>query len=236
MHFHIITLFPESFSYLDHSILSRAQKNKKITVRFYNPRDFISRPPSLKYQQIDDKPYGGGPGMVMKAEPILKAVDKVRGRRRSVKIIVFSPGGKQFDNRYARKLVRNYKDVILIAGHYEGVDERVVRALKAEKISIGPYILTGGELPAMVVIDAMARQISGVLGKEVSLEETRIASSQVFTRPEVFEYKGKKYRVPNILLSGDHKKIAAWREAHRRVSPPKDAGREEWRRKRAKKL
>ena len=209
MTFHIITLFPESFSYLEQSILGRAQKNKKIRVKFYNPRDFVND----KHRIIDDKPYGGGPGMVMKAEPILKAVDVIRGRKKSIKIFVMSPDGKQFDAKYAKDIAKR-KDIILISGHYEGIDERVVKVFKAEKISIGPYILTGGELPAMVIVDAVARQITGVLGKEESLEESRTASSEVYTRPEFFSYKSKKYKVPKVLLSGDHKKIEDWREKH----------------------
>jgi len=230
VNFHIVTLFPESFSYLRESILARAQKKKRVTIKFYNPRDFTTD----KHRITDDKPYGGGPGMVMKAEPILKAVKRARGRKKLFKTIVFSPHGKQFDNRYAKKLATNYKDLILIAGRYEGVDERVVKILKAEKISIGPYVLTGGELPAMVVIDAITRQISGVLGKALSLEEERVASKEVYTRPEVINYKGKKYRVPKVLLSGDHKRIAAWREAHRRALLSKDAGWEEWRKQKKK--
>ena len=124
-----------------------------------------------------------------------------------------SPDGKQFDAKYAKDIAKR-KDIILISGHYEGIDERVVKVFKAEKISIGPYILTGGELPAMIIIDAVSRQIIGVLGKKESLEESRTASSEVYTRPEVLKYKGSKYCVPAVLLSGDHKKIEDWREKH----------------------
>jgi len=201
-------MFPESFSYLDQSIPGRAIKNKKVSVKFYNPRDFTMD----KHRVTDDKSYGGGPGMVMKAEPILKAVRKAIGRKKKIKIILMAANGRQFTNHYAHKISKNYKDIVLIAGHYEGVDDRVAKILKAEKISVGPYILTGGELPAMVVIDAVIRQISGVLGRRESLEETRTASPEVYTRPEIIEYKGKRYRVPKLLLSGDHKKIEEWRE------------------------
>jgi len=218
--FHIITTFPEMFdSYLGESILKRAIKNKKIAVKFYNPRDFAGD----RHKKTDFKPYGGGPGMVMKAEPILKAVAKARGRKQKVKIILFSPNAKQFDTRYAEKLSKGYKDIILIAGRYEGIDARVKRALKSgarnskseisvEEVSVGPYTLTGGELPAMIVVDAVSRRIKGVLGKDESIEEKRIASKDVYTRPEVLEHKGKKYRVPKVLLSGHHKNIDSWRE------------------------
>ncbi len=209
MTFHIITLFPDSFSsYLESSMLARAISGGKVKVKFYNPRDF-----SLdKHKEVDDKPYGGGPGMVIKALPVLKAVEKARGKKKKVKVFLFSPGGKLFDNKKAQVVVRDYKDVILICGRYEGIDSRVKKILKAEEISIGPYVLTGGELPAMIVVDVMARHLPGVLGNSGSIEENRIASHEMYTRPEVLEYKGKKYRVPKVLLSGDHKKIDQWRE------------------------
>ncbi|MEX0933639.1 MAG: tRNA (guanosine(37)-N1)-methyltransferase TrmD [Candidatus Paceibacterota bacterium] len=206
--FHIITLFPESFSYLDSSMLARAKKKKKIAVKFYNPRDFTTK----RHGKVDDKPYGGGPGMVMQAEPILKAVEKATGRKKKVKLIILSPDGKAFSGKEAIKLAKNYKNVILIAGHYEGIDERLAKALKVEKVSIGPYTLTGGELPAMVVVDAVAREIAGVLGSAESREHTRIASPEVYTRPEIITFKGKNYKVPKVLLEGNHKKIDEWRQ------------------------
>ena len=209
MTFHIITIFPEMFrSYVDESILLRAQKKKLIGIKLYNPRDFTKD----KHRSVDDKPYGGGPGMVMQAEPILSAVAKARGRKKNVKVIMFSPGGKQFTNAYAKNLSKKYTDVILIVGRYEGIDTRVKKALRAEEVSIGPYVLTGGEVPAMVVVDAVSRQIPGVLGHAESLEEKRIASSEMYTRPEAIKYKGKNYKVPKVLLSGDHKKIEEWRK------------------------
>ena len=206
--FSIITLFPDILKdYAGESILCRAQKSKKVKITFSNPRDFAKD----KHKKVDDKAYGGGPGMVMKAEPVLRAVQKVVGNKKS-KIIILAADGKQFTNAYAQKLARQYKSIVLIAGHYEGIDERVRKILKAEKISVGPYIVTGGELPAMIVVDAVARQIPGVLGKEESIEEKRIASGEVYTRPEIFEFKKKKHRVPKVLLSGDHKKIIEWRK------------------------
>ncbi|MBI1998874.1 MAG: tRNA (guanosine(37)-N1)-methyltransferase TrmD [Parcubacteria group bacterium] len=212
LRFHIITLFPESFSYLGESIIGRAIENKKIVVSFSNPRDFTRD----KHRITDDKAYGGGPGMVMKAEPVLKAIDKAIGKKKNALVIMFTPSGEQFKNEMARDIAENKKDVVLVCGHYEGVDERVVEALRergieVRKVSVGPYVLSGGELPAMVVVDAVARQIPGVLGKSESLEESRAASPEVYTRPESFTYKKKTYRVPEVLRSGDHKKIEEWR-------------------------
>lgn len=209
MRFHVITLFPEACtSYLKTSIIGRAIKDKKITVMFYNPRDFTKK----KHRHVDQRPYGGGPGMVLEAESVLKAVQKSTnyGRRMSI-IYFFDRSGKEFTNTDARKVARSKKDIVLICGHYEGVDARVQKILKAKKISIGKYTLTGGELPAMVVIDATARQIPGVLGKFESIEEERVSSSEVYTRPEVLVWEGKKYRVPKVLLSGNHEKINAWK-------------------------
>ena len=208
MTFHIITLFPASFdSYLNESIIARAIKDKKIKVKFYNPRDFAKNK-----RQVDDRPYGGGPGMVIKAEPVIKAIQKAKGQKKKVKIISLSPSGKQFDNTYAKKLTKSYKDVIIVAGHYEGIDARVKKVFKTDDLTIGPYVLTGGELPAMVIMDTTARQIKGVLGDIESLEENRVSSSEFYTRPESFKYKKKNYKVPKVLLSGHHKEIEEWRE------------------------
>ncbi len=217
MKFHIITIFPESFdSYLNESILGRAIKNKKIEVKFYNPRDFVKTVSDKKkpYKRVDEKPYGGGPGMVMEAIPILKAFEKAKkGIRKPPKIILFSPSGKNFTNTYAENLSKKYSDVILICGRYEGIDARVKKILKAEEVSIGDYVLTGGEIPAMAVIDAVSRRIKGVLGTFESVEEKRISSSEVYTRPEVLKYKGKNYKVPKVLLSGNHAKIEDWKKS-----------------------
>ena len=208
MTFHIITLFPHAFrSYLGESILKRAIEDKKISVKFYNPRDFTKD----KNKRIDRAPYGGGPGMVIQAEPVIRAIASIQAKKS--KIIWLTPNGKQFTNQTARKFANKKQDLIIICGRYEGIDARVKSAFgrKVEEISVGPFVLTGGELPAMVIIDAIARQIPGVLGDENSLEENRIASPDVYTRPEVFKYKGKNYRVPKILLSGHHQKIEKWR-------------------------
>ncbi len=207
MNFYIISIFPNSFkSYLSESIILRAIKNGLIRVNVLNPRDFSTD----KHRKVDDTPYGGGPGMVMKAEPILKAVSKVK-KTKSL-IFILSPRGEQMTNGLAKKIAESKKDIILISGRYEGIDHRVKKILKAKEISIGPYVLTGGELPAMVFIDAVTRQIKGVLGKEASLEEKRIASGEVYTRPEVFKWKGKRHSVPKVLISGHHAKIEEWRK------------------------
>ena len=236
-------------SYLSESILARAIKEKRIKVNFVNPRKFVSGKYRKKWPdgnisaQIDERPYGGGPGMVMMAEPILKAVESVikksqtktgPERSRRIKIINFVPSGKKFDTAYAKKTVSKYTDIILICGRYEGIDARVdiiLRkaqdvSLKFDAISIGDYVLTGGELPAMILVDCISRQVAGVLGNFDSREEERISSSEIYTRPEVLEWssgvrqdltqknkKVKKYKVPKVLLSGDHKKIEEWKKS-----------------------
>jgi len=225
--FHIITLFPETFSsYLGESILARAQKEKHIAVKFYNPREYVAptKTQSQKdapYLRVDDKPYGGGPGMVMQALPVIKAIEKAVANAkktsktkiaRKIKIIFLAPSGKQFDTTYAKETAKKYEHIIIVSGRYEGIDARIKKIFKMEDVSVGPFVLTGGELPAMIIIDCISRQIKGVLGDINSLEETRSASSDVYTRPEVLEYKGKKYRVPKVLLSGNHAAIEEWRK------------------------
>ena len=241
MNFDIITIFPKIFeNYLNESILKRAQKKKLIKVEIHNLRDFTkdkhrkpqSRASSLR-DRVDDRPFGGGPGMVMQIQPIIKAVEFAKskinppagGQKSKIKVILFTPDGKQFDNKTAADLAEKYDNLILICGRYEGIDGRVkkvIRNLKLEisELSIGHYVLTGGELPTMVLIDAVSRQIPGVLGKIESLEEKRHGIGMpVYTRPEIFIYKGKKYRVPKILLSGNHKKIEEWRKKHLTPDP-----------------
>lgn len=220
--FHIISLFPRAFdSYINESILKRAQEKKLISIKFYD----VHAHGEGKWRKVDGRPYSGGPGMVLLAAPLLKAVEKARGRtnaKKKFKIIIFSPGGKNFTNTLAKGLVeKKYTDIILICGRYEGIDARVKKILKAEEVSTGDYVLTGGELPAMVFMDAVSRQIKGVLGKFESLEENRLSSHEVYTRPEVLEYKKKKYRVPKVLLTGDHKKIEEWKHnsVHKVKSP-----------------
>jgi len=215
MRFHVITIFPDIFdSYMNESIIGRAKEKKLIDIKFYNPRDFIKGPKN-NYRPVDDRPYGGGPGMVMRAEPLIKAIEKSLSKikdKKKVKIINFSPSGKKFTTEYAKNSVKKYTDIIFICGRYEGIDARIDKIFKTENISIGDYVLTGGELPAMVLIDSISRQIKGVLGKFESLEEERISSSEVYTRPEVLKYKNKNYKVPKVLLSGNHKEIEEWKK------------------------
>ncbi len=219
MHFHVVTLFPEVCkAYTDASVLGRAQKTdkgkgakvrgKKIEVSYYNPRDFAGD----KHNKADDRPYGGGPGMVMKPEPVLAAVAKAVGKKKTKpKIIIMSPRGTLFTQEIAKKLAKE-KDIVLISGRYEGIDARVKEILKAEEISVGEYVLTGGELPALTLIDAIARHVPGVLGESDSIEESRITNGTAYTRPETLVWKKKKYEVPEVLKTGDHKKIEQWRD------------------------
>ena len=225
MNFDIITAFPEAFFYLNSSLLKRAQEKKLISVKIWNLRDFTND----KRKTIDDRPFGGGPGMVLKIEPLYKAIKKIKKGKGIV--ILTDAGGKQFNQDLAKKFSKE-KQIIIICGHYEGIDERIKKFVDIQ-VSIGPYILTGGELPAMTIIDAISRHIEGVLGNSESLEEYREQygarimparsaecakkdigrSVAVFTRPEIFETKdGKKLKVPKVLLSGDHKKISEWRD------------------------
>lgn len=211
MHFHIVTIFPQSFeSYFGASILKRAIADKKIKVSFYNPIDFLKGK-----DRIDDRPYGGGPGMVMRAEPILKAIQKAVGKKKDFKIIFFTPSGENFTNTKAKEYSLETKNLIMICGRYEGIDARVLDIFPCEKISIGDYVLTGGELPAMIVADAVSRQVKGVLGDFDSLEESRASSPLVYTRPDVLKYKSKEYTVPEVLKNGNHKEIDKWRGSQR---------------------
>jgi len=227
MTFHIVTLFPGAFdSYLGESILKRAIEDKKIRVKFYNPRDFADD----KWSRVDRAPYGGGPGMVIQAMPVALAIEsalklcgkenkkksKKENQKLNVKIIYFSPNGKQFDTAYAKTTAKKYNHIIFVCGRYEGIDARVKKIFKMEEVSVGPFVLTGGELPAMIMIDSISRQIPGVLGDFNSLEENRISSPDSYTRPEIVEYKKKKYRVPKVLLSGNHKLIDEWRNNKKR--------------------
>lgn len=240
MKFDIITIFPNIFSsYLKESILKRAQEEKIIKIQTHNLRDFIKdkhRKVALRQAQgnleprrkIDDRVYGGGPGMVLKAEPIIKAIQFLKPKNKKSKIIIFSPAGKQFDSKIASQLAKNYDHLILICGRYEGIDERIKKVFNDshfdfQELSIGPYVLAGGEIPALVLVDAVSRYLPGVLGKYQSLEDKRYGVGvPVFTRPEILEWslpgqgkKNKKYPVPKVLLSGDHKKIEEWRKKHK---------------------
>ena len=220
--FHLITLFPESFeSYLNASIIKRAQEKGKISIKYYNPRDFAvgkngKKAKTYAERRVDNRPYGGGPGMVIEALPVIKAIDKAVGQKvkrskgQKVKIVFFSPAGKQFSNEMADDF-KKYTDIVFVCGRYEGIDARVKKVFPMVDVSVGPYVVTGGELPALISIDAITRRIPGVLGDDLSVEEMRVASPDVYTRPEVIEYKKKKYRVPKVLLSGHHAKMDEWK-------------------------
>jgi tRNA (guanine37-N1)-methyltransferase len=215
MKFHFLTIFPEMISsYIGESILKRAGEKKLVSFEVKNIRDYTTD----KHGKVDERPYGGGPGMVMTPEPILRAFGKLKMKKGGkVKVIQLSPSGKLFDNATAKKMAKLYTDIVFVCGRYEGVDDRVRKILKADEYSIGPYTLTGGELPALAMTDAIARQIPGVLGKGESVEENRIASPRVYTRPETLVYKGKKHKVPAVLLGGDHKKIDEWRKGQQKA-------------------
>jgi tRNA (guanine37-N1)-methyltransferase len=209
--FHIVSLFPDSVdSYINESIIKRAQEKKLIKIKKYNIRNFATG----KHRKTDDRPYGGGPGMVLYAEPILKTIKSIRHQDKNKKplIVITSPAGEQFTNKMADNWVKKFTDIIIICGRYEGIDARVKKILKAKEITIGPYILTGGELPALVMVDTITRRVPGVLGKLESLEENRVSSSEVYTRPEVLSWQGRNYKVPTVLLSGHKAKIDEWRK------------------------
>ena len=219
MRFDIITIFPEIFSsYLNESILKRAQKKNLVNFKIHNLRDFTND----KHQKVDDRPYGGGAGMVLMADSIVRAVKNIKKQKNS-KIIILSPKGKQFNQKMAYDWSRKYSQLILISGRYEGIDERAKKILRADEVSIGPYVMTDGDVGIMAIVSAVVRLIPNVINfdslkdesffRKVVKEEAETGELEYphYTRPEIFEYKGKKYRVPKILLSGDHKKIKEWR-------------------------
>ena len=209
MEFHVITLFPEMLAALDAGLIGRARQQGIIAVHAHNLREYGLG----NYRQVDDTPYGGGSGMVMRPEPIASAIDAVIAERPDLLKILMTPQGERFDQPMAREFVQHRGGLLFIAGRYEGVDERT-HALVDREISIGDYVLSGGEMAAMVVIEAVARLVPGVVGNPESLEEESFGNGNLleypqYTRPE--EFRGM--RVPEILLSGDHGKIRAWREA-----------------------
>jgi tRNA (guanine37-N1)-methyltransferase len=207
MRFEILTLFPGMFSSpFGESILGRAIEKGLIQIRIVNIRDFATD----KHQVVDDAPYGGGQGMVMKVEPIARAIEEVRSGAPSARVIYLTPQGRPFDQDRARELASCGR-LILLCGRYEGIDERVREQFVDEEISIGDYVLTGGELAAMVVIDAISRLLPGVLGSDRSAAEDSFFNSLLeypqYTRP--FDYRGSL--VPEVLVSGNHQSIARWR-------------------------
>ncbi len=224
LRFHIISIFPKTVElYVNESILKRAQESGHISVQYYNPIDFIQkRQDGSTLKRVDDKPYGGGPGMVIRAEPILKALDLIVGRKKNVLIIHLAPRAELFTNSIAKEIAINHtqkriKDVVIVCGRYEGIDSRVEEAYPGVRYSIGDFVLTGGEVAAMVIIDSISRQIDGVLGDSDSREEEREASSKYYTRPEVLVHKKKKYKVPDVLLSGNHAEIKKWQQKNHKA-------------------
>lgn len=217
MKFDIITIFPKIFeSYFSESIIKRAQDGKFIDIQIHNLRDFASG----ARKTVDDTPYGGGAGMVLKIEPIFNCLRTIKSkvesaswrRKSKVRVILFSAKGKRYTQRDAKRLAK-YDNLILICGRYEGVDERVAENLADEEISIGDFVLTGGEIPAMVVVDSITRLLPGVLGNSESIEieshgKKGYLEYPQYTKPEKF----LDWNVPEILLSGNHKKISEWRE------------------------
>jgi len=210
MHFDIITIFPEIFnSFLKESLLAKAQEKKIIKINIHNLRKWAGG----KHQVVDDSPYGGGPGMVVRADIIARAISKIKNKKSKSRTILFSPVGKKFTQKDAQRLSK-YNQLVFTCGRYEGVDYRVEKYMADEIFSVGDYVLSGGEIPAMIVVEAVSRLVKGVLGKEESIEEKRYGVGvPVYTRPEAVIIKGKKRAVPKVLLSGDHKKIAEWRRA-----------------------
>lgn len=217
MIFHILSVIPHVLdAYVNESIVGRAQKKKLLSVKTYNIRTWAID----KHKKVDDRPFGGGAGMVLKVDPIYRAVASIRaaiarGRKKTkTRVILFSTRGALFTQEKATQLSK-YNHIILICGRYEGVDERVARYIADEEISLGEVVYSGGEIPALAVVDAVARKIPGVLGKYESLEEIQ-GSYPTYTRPEIFipdsKNKKKKWVVPSVLRSGHHKHIEEWRK------------------------
>lgn len=211
MIFDIITIFPHLLdSYLEDSILKREIKKGIIKVRFHDIRAYSKD----RHKKVDQSPYGGGAGMVMTAQPLYDCITSVKKKNRGARVVYLTPQGKLFDQKMAQRLARGKKGLILVCGRYEGIDERVRELCIDEEISIGNYVLTGGELPAMVVVDAVTRLLPGALGNKDSAKEDSFSTSlggkkeyPHYTRPPVF----KGLKVPDILLSGNHAKISEWR-------------------------
>lgn len=208
MKIQIISLFPEMFSALtEHGVISRAIRREVLSIEFVNPRDFADD----ERKTVDDRPYGGGPGMVMMPQPLALAIDHCKQREPQAKVIYLSPQGQQFDHQSAAQFAQSSGPLIFLAGRYEGVDQRIVDTLVDEEWSIGDFVLSGGELPAMVMIDAIARMLPDSLGNAESADQDSFANGLLdhphYTRPEVFN----GIAVPEVLLSGNHKAIAEWR-------------------------
>ena len=204
MKFSVLTLFPDMFSPLKQSIIGKAIEDKKIELNLINIRDFSKD----KHKKVDYTPYGGGAGMVMKADVVYDAYEHIKDE--SAKVIFLSPQGKTLNQNKVKELATE-EHIILLCGHYEGIDQRVIDEIVHEEISIGDYVLTGGELPAMVLIDSVSRYVEGVLSKDSIKEESftnNLLEYPQYTRPEIFH----GIKVPEVLLSGHHENIKKWRE------------------------
>jgi tRNA (guanine37-N1)-methyltransferase len=214
MRIDIISAVPDLLvSPMNTSILKRAQDKKKVKIVIHNLRDYAFN----KHKQIDDKPFGGGPGMVLKPEPFFECIEKLKSERKYDQIIFATPKGKIFDQKYANKLSLS-KNILIIAGHYKEVDDRVREYFATDEISIGNFVLTGGELPALIIVDAIVRLIPGVLNdSEAALDDSfqdgQIIEAPYYTRPA--EYKGMK--VPEVLLSGNEKEIKKWKQEQSKI-------------------
>lgn len=206
MWFGVITLFPEMFAALEYGVIGRAIQENLVHIQYWNPRDFSKN----KHKNVDDRPYGGGPGMVMMVEPLQAAIKAAKTVAPQAKVVYLTPQGKKFNQRIAKRCC-NEKEIILIAGRYEGIDERLLTLEVDEEWSIGDYVLSGGELAAMAIIDATTRLIPGALGHEESALQDSLTKNLLeypqYTRPEHFQ----GLKVPEILLSGDHQAIKRWR-------------------------
>lgn len=216
--FHVVSIFPKMVEeYTNESILKKAKLKGLVDFKFYNIRDYTKD----KHNKVDDRPFGGGPGMVMNAQPILDCVESIKKgvKGKKVKTVIFVPTANKWNNNEAKKYAKKYTDIILLCGRYEGIDYRVQKILKAEPVSVGDFVLTGGEIPAMILIDSISRQVKGVLGDFNSLEESRKNElgmedqgiEEFYTRPETLIWKKKKHKVPEVFLSGNHKLIAEYK-------------------------
>jgi len=208
----VVSLFPEMFRAIsENGVTGRAIKNNLLSIQSWNPRDFTLD----KHRTVDDRPYGGGPGMLMMVQPLRDAINAAKQAARDAgheaKVIYLSPQGRRLDHTGAQELSTSSDALILVAGRYEGIDERIIESLVDEEWSVGDYVLSGGELPAMILIDAVVRFVPGVLGHVLSAEQDSFADGLLdcphYTRPEVLDGKS----VPSVLLSGDHEKIRLWR-------------------------
>jgi tRNA (guanine37-N1)-methyltransferase len=218
MKYHIITIFPEMFtSYFSHSIIARAQKEKLIDIQVHDLRKWTTD----KHRTVDDTPYGGGAGMVLKVEPLYKALKELAPRKKkSRKIILTSAKGKTFNQDVAKSYAKDLKEIIIICGRYEGVDERIKEFID-EEVSIGNYVLTGGEIPAMVIVDASTRLLPNVLGNEESIvseshNKAGVLEYPQYSKPQDFKTSKKTLSVPKVLLSGNHQEIKKWRQKHQK--------------------